>query len=840
MQAHSRPNFHIFFLLLAVVVLLLAFWLRLQKLDVYPPGLSNDEAVNAIDAFHFGRTGNFPLYEDPNRPEPLYRISQGIDSRLFGPSVWAFRLTSVLVGVLSVAAAYWATSESLAELPLPTRRIAGLAASGVLAVAIGHIALTRGLYRAVPQPLWMFLFAGFLLRGLRTGRRKYFVFGALSLAAAMYSYTAGLVLPGSFAFIGLSLLIFRLKSWRVWLPNMVIMGVVFAILIAPIGLLYLHDSTAVIGRASEVNQGGFNLSRRINAFIDQFFIAGDENPQYNAASAPLIPPGFANLFYLGLLALLIRIRQPSSALIAGFLILAAIPVIPTNEITHGLRIIGEYAAFPLIIGVGVGVLLTVLAYLPYRMLLFAGVVGVLAFLTLDDGAYARKTYDNYWTQDTYLWEIHHRKLHSGDWFYRPDRRDLALWILEQDSPLLVPVDELSWQTVHTWLLTKYPTVTTASDDVQIPENTVLVVPWSLEAGDLERDTCHFALLQDGKMILLPPLSDETHQALLDGIDESDPVIRSVGDVDLVARYKPVPADMVFVYEPQTVSGDPLLVFGNHELGLVGWRGPDVLTGKAGDELTYTLEWESFRRLGHEYSAFLQIQTQDYQSLIGDDIRILRWLYPTTVWKTGEIVPDIHRLTLPEDMQPGAYRLAVGLYPFVAPTEHLPVYTADGLSLGDSSMIGWLKVPQRETPTVDEKAFLVDATFAGSIVLHHASVSHLDDNHIRVMLYWESLVERPDFDATIFVHVVDDANEIVTQQDIRPWGGQYPTFIWSKGETVRTDHVLELSEDVSEDVRLTLGMYTFPGPDRLTVTRNGEDVPDKRIDLGTLGELLPGS
>jgi hypothetical protein len=63
-------------------LLLVAFWLRLDDLDAQPPGVSNDEAVNVVDAFHISRTGNFPLYEDFGRPEPLYRLFLALGTSL--------------------------------------------------------------------------------------------------------------------------------------------------------------------------------------------------------------------------------------------------------------------------------------------------------------------------------------------------------------------------------------------------------------------------------------------------------------------------------------------------------------------------------------------------------------------------------------------------------------------------------------------------------------------------------------------------------------------------------------------------------------------------------------
>ena len=46
----------------AVVVLLIAAWLRVADLATLPPGMSDDESISALDAFHLTQTGRFPFY----------------------------------------------------------------------------------------------------------------------------------------------------------------------------------------------------------------------------------------------------------------------------------------------------------------------------------------------------------------------------------------------------------------------------------------------------------------------------------------------------------------------------------------------------------------------------------------------------------------------------------------------------------------------------------------------------------------------------------------------------------------------------------------------------------
>ena len=103
------------------------------------------------------------------------------------------RFTIALFGTLAVAAVFWATRQCFPDSKRDHRWMASLAAAGSLAVSIGHITLTRSTYRGAILPVFIALFAGFLLRGLRTERRIDFFWAAISLSAGVYTYFAGLV-----------------------------------------------------------------------------------------------------------------------------------------------------------------------------------------------------------------------------------------------------------------------------------------------------------------------------------------------------------------------------------------------------------------------------------------------------------------------------------------------------------------------------------------------------------------------------------------------------------------------------------------------------------------------
>ena len=838
---------HTLFRLLILALLLLAFWLRLDKLGTRPTGLSNDEATSVIDAFHITRTGSYPFYEDHGRPEPLDRYVMALGVHLYGSSIWAFRLTNVFAGLLTVAAVYWAMLESLCDLDPDVRRIAALAAAAALTVAISHITLSRAIYRAIFQPPFMLLFMGLLLRGLRTQRRRYFVWSGLCLALTLYTYTSALAVPIALLPVALNLLIFRRERWRRWLPNLALLASVFALIMLPVGWKLMTNPQAVLGRSAEVNRGaGFNLSAEtLNLVVGQFFSRGDINPQYNVEQAPLLPPRFVWLFIVGLLALIVRLRQPSSWLIASLLALATLPVIAGSEIPHGLRIIGEFAVFPLVIGLGVALVLV----LAHRLLqvvrtrhvaslqaaLSLVVLAVLIVGTWQEAVYAHRTYTAYWGKTEgyeYTWRIFGRELPIADWFFRPDRRDFARWLAEQDDPLLVPIEELDTQTTRAWLLTHYPNVVARGDDAVIPPETRLVVPWSLELDGLRDETRHYGLLHDTTITLLPPLSVETHAALLEDIEQGERITRN-GALDFLGYTRPVPDGVSIVFEPPTErlsddSGTGLAVFGD-EVVLVAWRGPDTLN--APGTVTYTLDWRAPRKLGHEYSTFLQLQTQNYQRIAGDEGLVWRWLFPSTQWSSGDVVPDVHTLDVPADLPPGAYQLVAGVYVSTFVNQRLPA-VGRYPSLENMATIGWVKVPRREAAVEDTVS--LDATLGEMFALRGASATSLGDGSVQITLTWEALADRSAIDATIFVHVVNAAGEMVAQQDARPL---YPTFTWETGEQVRTDYLVNIGAADPGELSVRVGMYTFPDLTRLPTVQNSEPVPEAFVAVGSLERLL---
>ena len=76
--------------------------------------------------------------------------------------------------------------------------------------------------------------------------------------------------------------------------------------------------------------------------------------------------------------------------------------------------------------------------------------------------------------------------------------------------------------------------------------------------------------------------------------------------------------------------------------------------------------------------FVHLLNQDGQQVAGADGPPAAGDYPTPMWRIGDQVDDQHIITLPGDLAPGSYQIAVGLYD---PTTGARVARLDGA--GDS-------------------------------------------------------------------------------------------------------------------------------------------------------------
>ncbi len=104
-------------------------------------------------------------------------------------------------------------------------------------------------------------------------------------------------------------------------------------------------------------------------------------------------------------------------------------------------------------------------------------------------------------------------------------------------------------------------------------------------------------------------------------------------------------------------------------------------------------------------------------------------------------------------------------------------------------------------------------------------------YLEVTLYWLALKENAT-DYHVFVHVVDDAGQVVTQHDGFPVGGFTPTTRWRAGEIIKDAYHIQLPPDLPPgDYHIKTGMYAYA--DVIQNLPTTPPQPDDRVDVGTV-------
>jgi hypothetical protein len=94
--------------------------------------------------------------------------------------------------------------------------------------------------------------------------------------------------------------------------------------------------------------------------------------------------------------------------------------------------------------------------------------------------------------------------------------------------------------------------------------------------------------------------------------------------------------------------------------------------------------------------------------------------------------------------------------------------------------------------------------------------------LELTLYWQSRrVTATDY--TLFVHLRDEAGQIIAQQD-GPAGDGYPTSLWEAGTIIRDPVRLSLPPDLPAGTyEVQVGFYNLATGERLPVVGADEDV-----------------
>ncbi len=352
---------HITVRIILLLILILAFVVRIYHIDTLPLGIYPDEAANGVDALQALETHNFKLFYPANYGrEGLFINLQALSISLFGNTIFGLKIWSILFGTLSVLGIY------LLSIELFRRRIYGLISAFMLATSYWAINFSRIGFRAIMTTFILTFSFYFFFRGLRTRRFFPFLFSGLIFGLGIHTYIAFRIAP----LILLLLLPALLLSYENFLKRYYKHALIFIFGAFVSALPMFYDffiahpedfgsrSEAVSIFSPSINHGNIfgTFTRAISLSLIKYNFFGDQNWRHNYAPYPLLDPfvgtfflaGFLFIFFQTLHLLFIRIRYHNrdmrlviNTFLLGSFFTMLIPEFLSGEgLPHALRSIG--------------------------------------------------------------------------------------------------------------------------------------------------------------------------------------------------------------------------------------------------------------------------------------------------------------------------------------------------------------------------------------------------------------------------------------------------------------------------------------------------------------------
>ncbi len=320
----------------AVAVVLAAWFLRVFRLDILPPGLHHDEAIEGLNALEI-LSGNLRFwFPAGGGREPLFMYLTAGSIAVLGPTPFAIRILAATASTILVASAY-----PFVRI-LFDRRIA-LITTIIAATSYWQIHTGRlGLRSAILAPMAT-IAAILLLRGLKHRSTRLTAIAGVVFGLTIYTYFAARLLPVAF----IPLLFFGLTRGYVggWIRRLLAFGIASAVVASPMVAFSLVNARSANERVSEASV--FTQTEPITALkesvlgvLGMFTARGDDMWKYNLDAQPIFSGFVAFAFVLGLVLLVFRVRRLSAAAIVIWIVVMALPSALATESPHFIRIAG--------------------------------------------------------------------------------------------------------------------------------------------------------------------------------------------------------------------------------------------------------------------------------------------------------------------------------------------------------------------------------------------------------------------------------------------------------------------------------------------------------------------
>lgn len=613
---------------LLIGVLLVAGALRWINFRHFPPGLWYDEVYTLEGARRIVDEGQWPLYYPDKHGEPAIFWLTALALKLGGGAL-SPRWVSSIGGLAGVALLFFAIRDVWRRAG-PAADWLALGGASVLAVNYVYLFYTRMSWQqAVTTPL-VILTVWFFWRGLAGGRLRDFAIAGTAAGAAQYGDVSARLLPLVCLLILGGWLAAREREgwwWARW-RGLLVMGGCALLVYAPLARTFLTHPEWFTHRLKAA-AAKTNIIANIGRTLGGWLWLGDAG-LHGLPGRPIYLWPLGALLVLGCGTALWRARRPAYTVwLAWFL--GCLPgsfLSDPAPIFYRILIALPASAALCAIG-GHTVWMGLTARFPRRKLLAGGLLaGALAFslgATIYDYfvRYAR------WDQLFYVMDV-------GKW--------RAAEVIQA-----APADEMLF--------------------VTMPERFEVSLSYGVHTRSV------YPRIFDGERCFIYPAATPrpAHYVVIQGYEQRSLAYLNQLFPHLTPAVDPVFAGKEPYFVEVTIPADtPLPIMGALEkpltYGEIALWGIHVPSKQlpAGQTLDVTLTWRAPQPTAASYTIFVHLLDGSPEAVETplraqhDTIPCLNTA-PTQTWQPDEYVVEVHSLSIPADLTPGAYLLGIGVY-----------------------------------------------------------------------------------------------------------------------------------------------------------------------------------
>ena len=628
-SAPPRASLQRWLIAIAVVALtLVAFALRVWRLDQLPLGLHFDEAGNGLLIQDHIFRGEFPVFFSAYAGrEALFMYTQAPFLALMGSNPVALRLPTAIWSSATVVVVYllgtrfWGWRQGL---------MAALAvACGGWLVHVGRIGFRANTLPVLSGLAVLCLYNALMLPDVRRARRWWLLSGAL-FGLCLYTYLAVRVLPLLGPLLLVYLVLFHRPLLRRSGGGMLLFVVALVVVAMPFVVHMVRVPSDFFSRIGQIGvqgeRGGQSVLEQTWTTLKMFGQRGARDGFFNLPFRPVFPGIAVVPFYIGAALAVWRWRNLAGVLVLLWLGVMLLPTILAADAPHWLRAVGAAPATYLLWGLGAG---SVWAWASRRWRYGTAAGWLVAVLAA--GWWTQATayeYFNVWARRP---EIYYDYMQYATDAAQEAERTPA------DTSLLVSED---YYRHATYLFLSPRTHTAQWYDARHAVVWPRTAPWK-------------AIISAST-----PTTDDIAPLLVGARGEP------YAPNGLYA-YTKLEGDTVPPFEPpvptQTRFGDVLQLLGTSYRGTVA----------AGQTVRVQLYARALGSPGRELRIFVHLEDEQNRIVAQQDALG----YDAREWQVGDQFISFHDLVLPPDLPAGRLRLIAGLYDVVDGTRY--AVTGDG-------------------------------------------------------------------------------------------------------------------------------------------------------------------